>query len=66
LTERTSGKIFGDYFGRLHGGLAQMSVLDDLALDPRSLTFQRSAHGLQLGDQPVNVLHRGSGDALKQ
>ena len=42
-----------------------MSILDDLALDPRSLAFKRSAHGLQFGDQLVNFLHRRPGDALK-
>ncbi len=43
-----------------------MSILDDLALDPRSLAFKRSAHGQQLGDQLVNFLQRRRGDALEQ
>jgi hypothetical protein len=60
-----SGEIFGDCSGRLHSGLAQMSILDDLALDPSSLAFKRSAHDLQISDQLVNFLHRRPGDALK-
>ena len=43
-----------------------MSILDDLALDSRSLAFQQAAYGLQLSDQLVNFPHRGSGHALKQ
>ena len=50
-------QAFGDRLGRLQGRLGQCRILDDLALNPRCLPVQHVTHGLQLGDELVDLLH---------
>jgi hypothetical protein len=44
---------------------AKGRVFDNLALDPSGLTLRRVAQGLQLRDELVDLLHRGSGCSLQ-
>src|SRR6516165_7585082 len=63
---RPARQAFCNDPGRLHGGLTQGSVLDDLALHARAFVLQHLPQRLQLGDQLVELLHRGAGHALAQ
>jgi hypothetical protein len=47
------------------GPLGQGRIFDNLALDPPGLTLQHVAQGLQLGDELLDLLHRGSGRPLQ-
>src|SRR5262245_30180960 len=53
----STAQAFGDRLGRLQGRLGQCRILDDLALNPRCLPVQHVTHGLQLGDELVDLLH---------
>src|SRR5262245_30579409 len=59
-------QAFGDDLRRLHGGLAQGGVFDDLALHARGLGLQHVAQGLQLADELLDLLHRRACYPLQQ
>src|SRR5215510_253160 len=59
-------QAFRDDLSRLHGGLAQGRVLDDLTLHAGAFGGQHLTQRLQLADQLVDLLHRGAGHALQQ
>src|SRR6476646_3120789 len=61
-----AGQAFGDDLRRLQGRLAKGGIFDDLTLHARALVLQHVAQGLQLGDQLVDLLHRGARHALQQ
>src|SRR5258708_11947134 len=47
---------FGNDLRGFHRGLAQLRILDDLALDSLTLALQMNAQPLQLVNQPVDLL----------
>jgi hypothetical protein len=53
-------QAFGDDLSRLQGPLGQGRIFDYLVLHPRGLSMQRVAQGLQLRDEFLDLLHRGS------
>ena len=58
--------IVGDHAGGLHGGLAELGVAGNLALDALAFGVQEVAQALQLGNQIFDFRKRGSGDPLDQ
>src|SRR5262245_59285177 len=54
----------GDDLDRRAGCLRGVRVVGELALDAFALGYQEIAHGLQFGNQVVDLLHRHAGNAL--
>ena len=58
--------VVGDHARRLHGGLAELGIAGNLALDALAFGMQQVAQALELGNQIFDFGERGSGDALDQ
>src|SRR4029079_12035983 len=48
---------FADHFHRRHRGVAEAGVAGDLAADTLAFPAKHLAHGLQFGDDAVDLLH---------
>ncbi len=57
---------FGDDLRGFHRGLAQLRILDDLALDPQTLALQMIAQGVEFVDQPLDILEGRARNLSKQ
>src|SRR6266436_5471780 len=57
---------FGDDLCGFHCGLAQLRILDYLALDPLTFALQKTTQAVELVDQPVDLLEGRARNPLKQ
>src|SRR3981189_519471 len=58
--------IIGDHARGLHGGLAELGIAGNLALDALTFGMQQVAQALEFRNQIFDFRERGSGDALDQ
>jgi hypothetical protein len=60
------GHTFGDDLRGFHPGLAQLRILDDLALDPQTLALRMIVQGVEFVDQPLDLLEGRARNLSKQ